>query len=177
MRTVRCAECSNGTVRPLKKAGRVTIFHFRELPVPRDLAIPTCDKCGTEWIDDESAKSIDEAMRTVHERSLREETQVAIRKLSESVPKSHLEHLLGLAQGYLTHLDSGDRIPSEHLTAALMLLAANPNQRIAELQRAMKVEGWQSRPAREGRRPRDRKRKATSRDPRGEQARARRAVG
>lgn len=177
MKTIRCAECSKGTVRPLKKSGRTTTFHFRALPVPRDLAIPTCDNCGTEWIDDASAKSIDEAMRAVHERSLKEEAQSAIQKLSQSVPKSHLEHLLGLAQGYLTHLDSGDRIPSEHLTAALMLLAAKPDQRIAELQKGMRVEGWQPKAGREWRRPRIAKRKATNDAVRAETPRPRRAAG
>jgi hypothetical protein len=116
-------------------------------------------------------------MRAVHERSLKEEAQSAIQKLSQSVPKSHLEHLLGLAQGYLTHLDSGDRIPSEHLTAALMLLAAKPDQRIAELQKGMGVEGWQPKAGHEWRRSRIAKRKAPNSNIGAKQARPRRAAG
>jgi hypothetical protein len=38
---------------------------FREVlavPVPPTLVIPTCDRCGSEWIDTATAKALDEAL-------------------------------------------------------------------------------------------------------------------
>jgi hypothetical protein len=49
----------------------------------------------------------------------------------------YLEILLGLSLGYLSRLLGGTANPSPHLVAALLLLAKDPEQRLAELRR-----GW-----------------------------------
>lgn len=49
----RCRECGKGTIRPIQKEG----------PGQRTVAIPTCDHCGNEWIDPETAEALDEALR------------------------------------------------------------------------------------------------------------------
>lgn len=48
VRPRRCRACGEGTIRPLAKDGQ-------------QVAIPTCDSCGSEWIDPETAKALDDA--------------------------------------------------------------------------------------------------------------------
>lgn len=63
---MRCAECGSGTVVPLAVAGRATTHRFLPgLPVPADLLIPTCDHCGAEWYDAETAARVTQAMDAV----------------------------------------------------------------------------------------------------------------
>jgi hypothetical protein len=58
----RCRECGKGTIRLVAKPGRRTTYKFLELDAPEHVAIPTCDHCGTEWHNDETAATFDEAM-------------------------------------------------------------------------------------------------------------------
>jgi NMD protein affecting ribosome stability and mRNA decay len=62
-----CAECGKrATVAPLAKAGRRTLYrNFPDLEIPADLEIPTCSKCGAEWIDFQTAARIDAALAKV----------------------------------------------------------------------------------------------------------------
>jgi hypothetical protein len=62
MKSFRCAECGVGTVRPLATAGRTMRHHSMSVPVPADLRMPTCDHCGAEWVDEEVAVAIDQAL-------------------------------------------------------------------------------------------------------------------
>ncbi len=58
----RCYECGDGTIKPMVKAGRTMRYKtVQEMEIPTDLEIPTCDKCGSEWIDDDTAKRLDAA--------------------------------------------------------------------------------------------------------------------
>ena len=56
-----CAECG-GAVWLLARSGRTCSYKGeRPFTVPAALAIPTCDDCDAEWIDDEIASVLDEA--------------------------------------------------------------------------------------------------------------------
>ena len=51
----RCPECGKGIIRPWAMEGR-TIRHktVAAMPIPADFEIPTCDNCGSEWLDVET---------------------------------------------------------------------------------------------------------------------------
>ena len=49
---IRCSTCGEGEVSPLARPGRTARYkNMAALPIPDDLAIPTCGACGAEWID------------------------------------------------------------------------------------------------------------------------------
>ena len=56
---MKCPECG-GIVVPLACAGRTTPYRkLKELQIPEDFEIPTCDKCGEEYINAELAEALD----------------------------------------------------------------------------------------------------------------------
>lgn len=66
----RCRKCGEGTVQLVAKPGRRTTYKFLELEVPASLELPTCDHCGTEWHNDETAAAFDGAMEQVFRAAL-----------------------------------------------------------------------------------------------------------
>ncbi len=60
----RCRECGEGTIHLLAKEGRRMPYREKvSLLVPSTLLIPTCNHCGNEWIDAETAKALDKALQ------------------------------------------------------------------------------------------------------------------
>lgn len=129
----RCAECGEGRVRPLAKAGRHTRHKTMTLELPAEVEIPTCDKCGAEWFDDTTAREVDEALEGIYRHELRERVRAAIDKLTEHVSQRKMERMLGLSHGYLSKLRNGTCDPSPELVGNLALLAHDPEKRIREL--------------------------------------------
>ncbi len=63
----RCPECG-GNVKLLATEGRrMTYRNLPDLEVPADLAIPTCDRCGEQYVSDSVAKAIASGMRPLYE--------------------------------------------------------------------------------------------------------------
>jgi len=62
----RCHECGTGQVVPTGKKGRMERFHSAELEIPEHVKIPTCNKCGAEWMDPATALAIDEALSKIY---------------------------------------------------------------------------------------------------------------
>ena len=124
----RCVECGKGIVRPLAAPGRQARHRTLTLPVPADLEIPTCGNCGTEWIGDSVARKLDAALEKEFRVRMRDLVTVSLARLSKhSISKAHVERVLGLSQGYLSHLTTtGDRTPSEALALNLVHFAQNP---------------------------------------------------
>jgi hypothetical protein len=50
-----CPDCGEGIVQPLAKAGRTRRGGQQ---IPADIKIPTCNHCGAEWMDDETALAL-----------------------------------------------------------------------------------------------------------------------
>ena len=50
---------------PVAKPGRRLQYKGHDLPVPDDLEILTCPRCGHEWMTPDDAKRIDAAMEQV----------------------------------------------------------------------------------------------------------------
>ena len=55
----RCPSCSTGVLVEVARAGRVAPFRGVAIELPSDLAIPTCDRCGAESLDAETAARLD----------------------------------------------------------------------------------------------------------------------
>lgn len=126
----RCVECGEGMVRPLAKAGRQSKYRTLTLPIPATLEIPTCDHCGAEWMGDSAAEALDASLEAEYRRRMRDLVTAAMDKLAKSdISKAFVERLLGLAQGYISHLTTtGDKTPSEALALDLALLAQDPSR-------------------------------------------------
>lgn len=135
MKTMRCAECGEGTVRPVAGPGRRASFHFvPNLPVPDDLAIPTCDHCGAEWFDQEAAATFDAAMAVVLERELQDRARRLIDGILKDLTVAEAEWALGVSQGYLSRVRSGKRKPSIEFVHHLAELSTQPRQRLQFLE-------------------------------------------
>jgi len=131
----RCHECGIGKVKPLRVKGRYARYKtMPRLEIPKNVAIPTCDNCGAEWMDEEAAQALDKALDKAFRAELRSRAEKAIEALSKHVSQRRLEKLLGLSQGYLSKLRSGDRDPSAELVSQLAMLSKDPRRRIHELE-------------------------------------------
>ena len=129
----RCAECGEGTVRPLAKAGRKTRHKTMTLELPSGIEVPTCDRCGAEWYDDTTAREVDDALEGIYRRELRDRVRAAIDILTEHASQRQMERILGLSHGYLSKLRNGACDPSPELVGNLALLAHDPEKRLREL--------------------------------------------
>jgi hypothetical protein len=57
----RCLGCGEGTIRPTRRPGRLMPGDEGEtIEIPEGTPIPTCDNCGEEWIDDKTARALDD---------------------------------------------------------------------------------------------------------------------
>jgi hypothetical protein len=101
----RCVECGKGIVRPVAAPGRQARHRTLTLPVPADLEIPTRGNCGTEWIGDSVARKLDAALEKEFRVRMRDLVTASLARLSKhTISKAHVERVLGLSQGYLSHL-------------------------------------------------------------------------
>ena len=133
----RCYECGKGTIVPRTVPGRkITFKTLRDLKVPRTLAIPTCDHCGSEWMDEDTADAIDQAMYPVYRAEIKAMAQRAIDAICAVVQQRELESALGLSSGYISKIKKGDRDPSPELVAHLCTIAINPKARLKEIRAA-----------------------------------------
>ena len=123
-------------IRPLAKKGRRMPFrNMAALAVPSTLAIPTCDHCGTEWIDPKTAEILDAALERAYTDELRKRFDAALERILKiaEIPQRRLEQLLGLSVGYLSRLRRRRGDASAQVVSALALLAQDPKRRLREL--------------------------------------------
>jgi hypothetical protein len=139
----RCRECGEGMVRPLAKAGRKAPYrNMSALAVPSTLAIPTCDKCGNEWIDPKTAEALDEALQGVYADELHKRLEAALVTIlaSADISRRRLEQVLGLSVGYLSRVRARRGDASAQLVSVLALIAEDPKRRLSALDRVWQPE-------------------------------------
>lgn len=122
---MKCYACFEGEVVPTTAAGRRSRHKaIQNLPVPDDLAIPTCNHCGEQWISPADAKRIDAALEVVYRQELLARVRAV---LPDPKDADRIERDLGLSRGYLSRLRTGRKIPSEPLVAILALIHQQPS--------------------------------------------------
>jgi hypothetical protein len=137
-RVRRCRECGEGSIRPVAKPGRTMPYRtMHALGIPAAVAIPTCDRCGSEWIDEQTATDLDEALEKEYRAALRARLEEALQRIGkiDQVSRRRIEHLLGLSEGYLSRIAHDRGNPSAQLVSALALVAEDPERRIDELEK------------------------------------------
>jgi len=127
--------CDHERVENITRAGRHMAFrNIDGLPIPAEVALPTCTACGTWFLNRESALTLEAAMTPVYVRELAGKAKTALAELAEQdIKQRDIEPLLGLSAGYLSKVRNDRTEPSGLLTAALMLLAVHPQMRTGEL--------------------------------------------
>lgn len=104
--------------------GRTTRYKaIRNLPVPDDLIMQTCNHCGERWFSPGDAKRIDAAMEIVYRRELVRRVQAVLPAAEDA---DRIERDLGLSRGYISRLRKGTKVPSEALLAILALIHKQP---------------------------------------------------
>ena len=141
----RCIHCGTKAVKPRNGIGRT--IRYRTMPcmqIPNDILVPTCGRCKSEYLDEESVGILAPSLQTVYLQSLRTRTRIAIDILSKHISQRRLERVLGLSQGYLSRLRAGSGTPSPELSSHLATLCHDPPTRLMELERfwALPDEEW-----------------------------------
>ena len=103
--------------------------------VPGHIEIPTCGRCRAEFVDGETATELEPELSAAYTSELQSRARTAIDKICLFISQRQLELLIGLSQGYLSRLRSGQGTPSPPLVAQLASLAIDPERRLAEIKR------------------------------------------
>ena len=132
----RCIRCGARAVKPRTGKGRTT--RYRTMPflrIPEAVLIPTCGRCGSEYLDEKTCEELSPQLHKVYLASLRTRVRLAIDILSQHIPQRRLERILGLSQGYLSRLRAGTGNPSPELVSHLALLCHDAPRSLERLQR------------------------------------------
>ena len=106
-----------------------------EVAVPSDFAIPTCEACGEEWLNESQSKVLDAALEQAYGDELSRLAAEQLAKLIDAgIEQKRIEHALGLSHGYLSHVKAGRNAPSPMLVAELVLLFNDADRRLKELE-------------------------------------------
>ena len=105
------------------------------MPLPIDLAIPTCSRCKAEYLDAETSQRLDGILAALYLAELRRLASKAIKTLRQHISQRKLELQLGLSQGYLSRLLTDAGNPSPPLVLLLAQLAKDPASRLPEVAR------------------------------------------
>jgi hypothetical protein len=129
-----CPECGTRTVEPRALPGRTLPYrNFPALPIPAELVLPTCTRCGDIRIGAKEAELLDAALERAAQETLASLGRQAIEAIQEVATQRDVEARLGLSPGYLSKVKRGREVPSAALVSALVLLAVRPN-RLKELE-------------------------------------------
>lgn len=129
-----CPECGTRTVAPHAGSGRTLPYrNFPALPLPADLVLPTCTRCGDIRIGAKEAALLDDVLEKAAQETLASLGRQAIEAIREVATQRDVEARLGLSPGYLSKVKRGREVPSAALVSALVLLAVRPS-RVKELE-------------------------------------------
>ena len=128
MKLPRCAECG-GTVVFLAKPGRTREYRRGvALPIPDAFEIPTCSKCGEEYMIPEVSEELDEILHQEFLARQQHELQVCMRalRLRHGVTQQRIEDACGVTRTYLSHLLRGRNEASETLMRLIKIFVVVP---------------------------------------------------
>jgi len=135
METRPCPSCERGTL--MNRGGKGRCFPhriFRELELPEDVELPTCDHCEKIIFNPKVAAAFDEGLSRAYQAQL---SQIIAESLSALTPgfmtQQDLERSLGLSRGYISKLKGGKE-SSPVIAGLLGLLSVDPQARLKELE-------------------------------------------
>ncbi len=147
-----CEACEEGTVRRWAHAGRT--YEYRrglELPIPEDLALEECDRCGELYLDEAEADALREAMRKPYLEWQASEARALVDRITHAIPgitQRQLERALGVTATYLSHVLKGRKEASQTLMTLLEEFALHPR----DVVRKLELKPWRSVPSAKRRR-------------------------
>ena len=103
------------------------------LPIPADFPIPTCGRCAAEYLSPATCDHLAPFLLSSYQAALRRTAAQLVTATTANISQRKLEALLGVSQGYLSGIKSGNRQPSSAFVA-LLYLAAQPGA-VAGLER------------------------------------------
>lgn len=135
METRPCPSCERGTLTNRGGTGRRFPHRiFRELELPEDVELPTCDHCGKIIFNPKVAAAFDEGMSRAYQAQLSQIISEALSALTPSlITQQDLERSLGLSRGYISKLKAGKE-SSSVIAGLLGLLSIDPQARLKELE-------------------------------------------
>jgi len=123
-----CIKCGARRVTSRARPGRTCRYRvFPALTVPPEVGIPTCGRCSAEYIDEQTAVTLELILSAEYKSELRRRAKQALGDISPRIGQASLERLLDLSQGYLCRLSAGNGTPSPQLVVLLALLARHPH--------------------------------------------------
>ena len=132
----KCVRCGARAVKPRTGKGRTTCYRtMKYLRIPDAALIPTCARCGSEYLDEKTCEELSPQLHKVYLACLRTRVRLAIDFLSRYIAQRRLERILGLSQGYLSRLRAGAGNPSPELVSHLALLCHDAPRSLSRLQR------------------------------------------
>lgn len=127
----RCPNCGGAVV--AQPSVRAETYKGLSLHLPKDLRIPTCKKCGEEFINPSIAQRMTESLEQHHQEFLYARFIAALETLREHRSLAAIERLLGYSPGYLSKLKQERRNLTKSTVVQLMQLAVDPRTRLDEL--------------------------------------------
>jgi hypothetical protein len=133
--TTSCDVCGNAAAKIVISGQTVCALKYLNftLRLPPGTEVLMCLRCR-EVISKEKYR-LKPLLRSIYQTELKKRVRSSIDVLMQHISQRKLEVLLGLSQGYLSRLRSGDGNPSPELVSNLALIAMDPEKRIAELQK------------------------------------------
>jgi len=131
-----CPACgADRSVHLAAKPGRFLPYHGLELEVPEDLEVPECESCGERFWGPKELDAVEVALDAAYRAEMQRRAIELLAKLeAANISQRRLERVLQLSQGYLSKIRSKET-PSVALLSELVLIAEEPEARLASLER------------------------------------------
>ena len=121
MSSAACIRCGARRVTPRQGPGRTCAYRvFPALAVPDGVEIPTCGRCRAQYIDLQTASTLEPVLAAAYKKELSTRAGQALARLAPSISQAELERLCDIAQGYLSRIYRRHGTPSPQLVALLV---------------------------------------------------------
>lgn len=109
----------------MAKAGRTREYvRGVHLPVPADFEIPTCDRCGDEFMSPEISEQLDQTMKGLLCARFAESVQIIVGR--HGVSQLQVEDAARVTRSYFSHVCAGRKEPSGTLALLLEIFERFP---------------------------------------------------
>lgn len=138
--------CECGTL-VVWKTGPGRVSEYRRgvsLPVPEEFGIPTCPKCGEQYLTVKRGAELTEAQRPAYEAWQREQCEPLINSIRQrhSITLRQLESVCGVSATYLSKVLHSKREVSTTLLRLLEALDRHPSEVERHLKRPTHARAW-----------------------------------